>query len=353
MMKPDQRSIGRLLLGLLLISSVFAVAASGHAQEAASFYKGKTITFLVTTSPGGGFDMYARMIAPFLEKETGANVAVQNMIGGEGYIALRYLYNGKPDGFYILMTGGSKVTLNQLFGDPRAKGMDIKRFVWLARVVHEPCVLMLSTKFPYRSLNDLKAAKHTITSGTASSLSNQHLALAILAEAIGLDAKIIVGFSGSSEQSLAAMRGELSAFMISAGSAVAFMKQPELFPLVTASLSRAKLLPTISAINELVTLNPKQVKWFQLLDKLLSIERPIFSAPGIPADRAKFLRSALGRVFNNKEFLAVAVRNQRLIDYLPGEEVQKIMNELLSMPGSEAKELENVLDRHMMKSLTK
>jgi tripartite-type tricarboxylate transporter receptor subunit TctC len=196
-MKSDGRIVGRMLLGFLVIVLACAVPISGQAQDAARFYKGKTLTFLVTVGPGGGFDMYARMIAPFLEKETGASVIVHNMVGGEGYIALRHLYNAKPDGLNIILTGGSKVTLNQIFGDPRAKGMDIKRFVWLARVVHEPCVLMLSTKFPYRSLNDLKGAKHTITSGTASSLSNQHLALAILAEAIGLDAKIVVGFSGT------------------------------------------------------------------------------------------------------------------------------------------------------------
>jgi tripartite-type tricarboxylate transporter receptor subunit TctC len=342
-----------MLLGILVIAFVCAVPMSGQAQNPASFYKGKTLTFLVTVGPGGGFDMYARMIAPFLEKETGANVIVHNMVGGEGYIALRHLYNAKPDGLNIILTGGSKVTLNQLFGDPRAKGMDIKRFVWLARVVHEPCVLMLSTKFPYRTINDLKGAKHTITSGTASSLSNQHLALAILAEAIGLDAKIVVGFSGSAEQSMAAMRGELSAFMISAGSAAEFVKQPELFPLVTASLSRAKLFPNLPAINELVNLTPAQVKWFQKLDKLLSIERPIFSTPGVPADRVKFLRAALGRVMTNKEFLEVANRNKRLIDYLPGEEVEKMMNELLTMPANEVKELKDVLDRHMMKSLMK
>jgi tripartite-type tricarboxylate transporter receptor subunit TctC len=141
--------------------------------------------------------------------------------------------------------------------------------------------------------------------------------------------------------------------MISAGSAAEFVKQPELFPLVTASLSRAKLFPNLPAISELVTLNPAQVKWFQKLDKLLSIERPIFSTPGVPADRVQFLRAALGRVMNNKEFLEVANRNKRLIDYLPGEEVEKMMNELLTMPPNEVKELKEVLDKHMMKSLMK
>jgi hypothetical protein len=56
---------------------------------------------------------------------------------------------------------------------------------------------------------------------------------------------------------------------------------------------------------------------------------------------------------NNKEFLEVANRNKRLIDYLPGEEVEKMMNELLTMPPNEVKELKEVLDKHMMKSLMK
>lgn len=352
-MKTDQKVIGRVLLGLLVISFACGVAASGQAAEAASFYKGKTITFLVSNAPGGGFDLIARMIAPFLEKETGANVVVSNMPGGEGYIAIRYLYNAKPDGLNILITGSYRMVLAELLGDPRAKGMEVKKFIWLARVDYQPQVLLLSKKFPYRSLDDLKAAKQTITSPTSGAISSAHLSLAFLAEAIGLDAKIIPGFGGSSEETLAFMRGEVSCHVLSTGSAVEEMKNPEIFPLVTLGLKRTKLLPDLPAINELVTLSPEHVRWFQRLDNMLGLERPIFTAPGVPVDRVEFLRAALGRVLNNKEFLAVAERSRRPINYLPGAEVEKMVNELLSMSGSEIKELKTILDKHIMRSLTK
>jgi len=352
-MKVNQSVIGRMLLGLLVFSFACAVPISGQGQDSGSFYKGKTITFLVSVGPGGGFDLYARMIAPFLEKETGATVVVQNMPGGEGYIALRHLQTAKPDGLSIIIFSGGKATLNQLFGDARAKGMDIKKFAWLSGVVKEPCILMLSKKLPYRSLNDLKAAKQTITSGTAGSLSNQHLAFAFLGEVAGIDTKIIPGFSGSAEQSLGAMRGELSAFMISEGSALEFSRQPELFPLLTVSMSRAKLFPNLPALPELVTLTPDQVKWIQRMENILTIERSILGTPGIPADRVQFLRGALKRVMTNKEFLAVAEKNQRLVGNIPGEEVEKIMLDILNMPANESKEFKRILNAHIMKSMSK
>jgi tripartite-type tricarboxylate transporter receptor subunit TctC len=353
MKKAQQMINGKILLLFLTMSFAFALPLPAFGADAASFYKGKTLTIIVTVSPGGGFDMYARMMAPYLRKETGANVIVKNIPGGDGYIGIRECFLAKPDGLNIVITGGVKLPLNQLFGDPRAKGMDIGKLNWLARIGAQPVVMLLSKKLPYRTIDDLKAAKQTITSGTASSLSNQHLALAVLAEALGLDAKMIVGFGGSSEQVLAAMRGELSSFLVSAGSAATFAKQPDLFPFATIDLKRSEIFPDLPAISELTRLGPEQVKLFQMLDKFLSLERVMFTTPGIPKERVEFLRSALDRICRDKKFLAVAKEADRPIEYMPGNNVQNLVAEFLNMPDGKVKELKNMLDKHMMKSLRK
>lgn len=353
MRQLKQFFLSRALLGLLVISFAFAIPISAFGEDPASFYKGKTLNFLVGLSPGGGYDLYARMVAPFLEKETGATVVVRNMTGGQEYVALRALYTAKPDGLNIFIVGGTTVVLNQLFGDPKAKGMDMRKVNWLCRLTYDPCVLLLSAKYPYRTIADLKSAKQPITAGTAAALSNQHVAMAFLAEALGLDAKMVVGYSGSKEQALAAMRGELTSLMISAGSALEFAKQPELLPLVTVSLEKTRLFPKLPSISDLVTLSPEQVKWFQKQDKILGIGRPILATPGTPQERVQFLSRALDKVLHNKDLLAVADQTQRTIDYLSGQEVQKLSNDLLTMSESEQSELKNAFDRHIMKSLSK
>lgn len=351
-MKADQSVIGRVVLGLLVLSFVGVMAGSGHAQDAASFYKGKNMNFVVSVAPGGGYDTYARMISPYLEKETSSYVGVVNMPGGDGYVSLRYMYSEKPTGLNIILSSGTSSILKQLFKDPRAAGMDMSKFNYLCRLDAQPNVLLLSKKFPYKSLDDLKKAGHTITSGTSASMGNQHLSLSILAEAIGLDAKLIVGYGGSSQESLAAMRGETTVYFVSAGSAIQYAKQPELSPLCTVALKRSPLHPDLPCVAELVKLNPQQVKWFELLDNLIAIERPIFTTPGVPADRVKFLDGALGRILTNKEFLALAAKNERPISYLPSQQIQKIVNDLLNMPESEVEWLKRILDKHFMKSMT-
>lgn len=353
MKQVEQMRMRSIPLLLLIVFFAYALPLPALGADAASYYKGKTLTIIVTVSPGGGFDMYARMMAPYLRKETGANVIVKNIPGGDGYIGIRECFIAKPDGLNIVITGGVKLPLNQLFGDPRAVGMDIGKLNWLARIGAQPIVMLLSKKHPYRTIDDLKKSKQTITSGTASSLSNQHLSLAVLGEAVGLDTKMIVGFGGSSEQVLAAMRGELSSFLISAGSAATFAKQPELFPFVTIDLKRAELFPDLPAIGELVRLGPEQIKLFQMLDKFNSLERVMFTTPGVPKERVEFLRGALDRICRDKKFLTIAKESDRPVEYMPGNNVQTIVSDFLNMPEGKVKELKNMLDRHMMKSMRK
>lgn len=353
MMKPQQGVIRRMLLGVLIMSFAYVAPTSvfGSAlEQAASFYKNKTIAFVVTVAPGGGYDTYARMVAPYLAKETGAAVVVQNMVGGEGVIARRYVYNAKPDGLTLLISGDMKVILWQLFGDPKVKGMDVRKINWLAGLENNPSVLLLTNKFPYRTIGDLRAAKHAITSAVMSE-SSPHLAIVIFGEALGINVKVLTGLSGSAEWALAAMRGETTVLVTSAKSALENAKQPEFIPFVTLNLSRAKLFPNLPSINELETIPHQHEKWFKWLEKLQGLDRVISTTPGVSQERIQFLRNALKKVCYDKQFLGLAERRDLPIEHIPGEESQSTMNELLSMSEGEVKELKNMLEKSIIKTV--
>ena len=95
------------LSGLLALGLTLSVSA--RAQDAAAFYKGKTVHFVVGLGVGGGFDAYARMIAPYLGQELGANVVVDNLPGAGGLLALNQIYTGQADGLRLLGSDGKVI----------------------------------------------------------------------------------------------------------------------------------------------------------------------------------------------------------------------------------------------------
>lgn len=298
---------------------------------------------MVPYKPGGGYDTYARLITPYLEEETGATVLVRNMPGGATYIALNHLYRAEPDGLTILIADAKTATLNQLVDDPKAKGIDILKLNWLARVADEPGVVALGTKSPYRSTDDLKVAERTIKFAATGLGSREQITESVLSEILGLNAEVILGFGGSADTALAVMRGELDGFAASASSIAGYVKDPELFALVHVSAARSAVLSEVPTIGELMTLSPEQLKWVERLDSIMGAGRSIATTPGTPANRVQFLRTALDKILHDTDFMAKAEKIDRPIDYLSGEEVEQYVTGLLSMPEEEVNEVKYVM----------
>lgn len=262
------------MLGLSLPSfACAATPAPGPASAEASFYKGKTITFVVPTTPGGGYDAYARLISPQLARALEATVVVRN-ISAAGFVeGHNFVYNAKPNGLTVGIINGVMQCVGQLLGYAETKRIDARKFSWIGVVSSEPSVLVLSNKSPYRSLNDLKAAKSTIKFPATAVTTKEVPTQSILSEILGLNSKIILGFQGSRESALAAIRGEVDAFTASASSVADFVKNPELTALCTVSRSRSKLFPDAPALTELVSLNPQQLKLLDILEWIGQPER--------------------------------------------------------------------------------
>lgn len=157
-----ESGFGLAVFGILAISFFLLIPMSSHGQDAASFYKGKVITFIVPYTQGGGYDAYARMVAPLIEKKTGATVIVSNVEGGDTYVAQNKVYHGKPEGLTLLIMDGMVSTLNQLSKDPKAQAIDLKKYEWIARMSSEQGVILLSAKSPYKTIEDMKKAPRVI-----------------------------------------------------------------------------------------------------------------------------------------------------------------------------------------------
>jgi len=346
-MKTLQKVVISLTVLAVVVFAIHGVEPATGA-DAASFYKGKKIIFIVPYKPGGGYDTYARMIAPFLEKEMGATVVVRNMPGGETYVAFNHVYRGKPNGLTIIIQDGKVATLNQLAKDPKAKGIDIVKFNWLCRITEDKSAITMGVKSGYRTVEDMKKATKPIKFGATSKGSRGHIAASVLLEILGAKGEIIMGFGGSPQLALATMRGELDGFGGSAASSLDFTQQPELFTFCVVAGQRAAVIPDVPTLGELVALRPEQEKWVDRLDKIMGADRVILTTPGVPTERVELLRNALHKVLHDKEFLAIAKKSERPIDYLSGPEVQSFAADLLKMPESEAKQVIGVmLDKYL------
>ena len=132
---------------VLLLCALTLGGASASAQDAAAFYKGKTIKFLVGYGAGGGYDAYARMLAPHLSKALDATVIVQNQPGAGGLVALNSLYSAAGDGLQMMIVNGTAAGLSQLIADPNVC-YDLTKAGALGIVASSPWIWVAALKSP-------------------------------------------------------------------------------------------------------------------------------------------------------------------------------------------------------------
>jgi len=328
--------LAKWISGVSLGIAVMLVAATPAAsQSAAEFYKGKTVKFVVGYGPGGGFDTYARAIGPYIEKELGVTVVVENRPGGGQMIALNRVYEDKPDGLTIMILNTPPMILQQLL-DQKGVRFDLTKITFLNRIVAEPFMLFVNPDSPHKTIQDvMKAPLIKFASGSRTDGMGDY-ALTIC-EALQLKCKLITGYAGSQEVSLAVVRGEAEAMAIADGSGSRLTRDGKVRPIATFARGRSEYLPDVKTIYEIMKLEGDAKWWIDFRNKIQEVGRSIVTSPGVPKDRVAALRGAVERIFKNKEFLAMMEKGKRPIGYLPGPSVAELVEETLERISPEQK----------------
>jgi tripartite-type tricarboxylate transporter receptor subunit TctC len=322
----------KLFFGVL---TIMALVFSGvAAQDAESFYKDKIITLLVGFNPGGGYDAYARLLAPFLEQETGATVVVKNRPGGGSLVAMNQVYTAKPDGLTIMLIPGHSAAVAQVTNQEGAR-FDVTTFAWLARVAKEIDILFAGAKSPYRSLDDLVNSDRPIR--FAGGRGSGHIYF-FLCKALSLDCTFVSGYRGIKEMGLAVIRGEADVFAMPEGTARAFAQGDKLLPVAAFGRKRSTRFSEAPALLELDQLSADQVSWLKLEDDIRALGRALVTTPGTPEDRVTYLRRAVERVLADPEVHSAAARIGRPLNYLSGQEAQTLAWATLDLMNSEMRE---------------
>ena len=180
-------------------------AATAADDSVADFYKGKTITVLVGSTPGGGYDGDARVVARNIGRHIPGNptVIVQNMPGARGLAAANYLYNiAKRDGTFMGLL--ERVHLIDAYLIPDGIRYDERKFNWLGSIGSEQGVAFSWHTSPYKEIDDIRRAEFIV-----GGYSNSATLPPIYNSTMGTKFKVIKGYSGSETVLLAMQKGEV------------------------------------------------------------------------------------------------------------------------------------------------
>jgi tripartite-type tricarboxylate transporter receptor subunit TctC len=333
----DRRQFAAAGAATLLAS--LAAPRLARAETAAEFYRGKTVRILVGSPPGGGYDIYARLVTPALAAKLGATVLVENKDGNGGLAALATLLVRPADGLTIMNGSAEAAIISQMLGRPGVT-WDVTKLNWLAKLAAAPKLWFVGKDARYQSVADAMKADRLSWSATgpADDISDVQ---AVISYVLGLKSKIVTGYRGSGDMSLAVIRNEVDAGLLSADSALQHIG--EIKPLALFGARRWRHLPDVPTISEAAAL-PADKTWIVTLrEQIGEAQRAMVAAPDVPPDRIDYLRGAFAEVLTDPAVLEEGAKTNREIEYMSGRDLQRLVGELMAAAGPRLPEFHKIV----------
>jgi len=312
-----------------------AVASPARADPVEDFYRGRTITVLIGYSPGGSYDAAGRVLARHMGRHIPGNPALvpQNMPGAGTLNLVNYLYNVSPkDGtaFGIFARG---MAMEPLIGGTNAK-FDATKLTWIGSAANEISLCATYATSPVKTWNDALSKEFTVAGNGSGS--DPDVFANVLRNAFGVKNRLISGYPGSAEISLAMERGEIDGRCGWSWSSIKaeksqWLAEHKLNLIVQLALEKAADLPNVPLITELAT-DDRQRQILKLIFSRQTMGRPFAAPPAIPAERAQALRQAFDLTMKDPEFLAEAQARGLEINPVSGREIERLIAELYQTP---------------------
>ena len=328
-MVPFRNLSASLVLALALATTIRAPAS---AQTVADFYAGKTIQVLIGFSPGGGYDLYGRVIARHMGRHIPGNpkLVPQNMPGAGSLKAVNYLYGVAPKDGTALAHFAPGVLFEPLLGHAEGAQFDATKFTWLGSASREASVCAFIAGAGIKSWADMRS-KPTII-GASGGGAESDVFPTVLRNMFHLPLKIVTGYPGGTEITLAMERHEVDgrcgwSWTSLLSRSKALLDSHQLDAVLQIALQKTKDLPDVPLIVD-VTDNAEQKAALKLIVARQSIARPFAAPPGIPAERARALREAFAATLADPEFIAEAKSQALDIEAVQGAEVEALIREV-------------------------
>ncbi len=311
------------------------------AAGAAGFYEGKTVRIVVSSSPGGGYDTYARYIARHLYRHLPGEprMIVENRPGAGGLRAGNYIYHSsRQDGTEILHIGGSSV-IKQLTGMKQVK-FDARQFQYIGAPYAEATVLVVTRNSGVTSLEQVIGPKaKEVALGGISVGSPNDVAAILLRDVLGAKIRLVTGYKGTSRIRLAMDSDELDGMFNGWASLNATsydkLQSGEYKVLIQVSPEPIKELGGIPSIAQLAKTD-EQKRLVRLTTTVpYQYARSFLVGPKVPKERVAEIRNAFEKTMTDPKFLADAKKGRLKISPIKGTDLQSYVREFLGMPADE------------------
>jgi tripartite-type tricarboxylate transporter receptor subunit TctC len=313
------------MLFILILSLLTLPHTAVYAAEKL-FYEGKTISIIVTTKPGGGYDFYARLMSKYMQKYLpGSTVIVKNIPGAGHIVGTNAIYQAKPDGLTI-GTFNRALALAQVAGYKGIK-FDQGKMNWIGIACTELHSFLVSNKF--KTLQDvLKADQVRLVSEGIGALN--YIEPILFEHMTGTKNFKIATNYGGTEQQLAVMRGEADGCFASWASWLKFVQEGNGRPVLFIGEEKPKGYENVPFLSDVIK-DKKHTPIINLLNSINMLGRPFAAPPGVPQDRLEILRTAFKKACTDPEAVKIADKAEKPLEYIGPEKAAEYTKNLLNV----------------------
>lgn len=343
--RRDVRPVRQFVLAGVCVASVLGFASASQAQSVEEFYRNNKIDLIIGYSPGGTYDLYARLVARYLSNYIPGKplIVPRNMPGAGSRAAANWVYNVAPKNGTVLATADQSLSVAQALGDKALK-VDTTKFTYIGNPAEDNNTTVTWHTSGIKTIEDAQQRQVMIGATGGSTSSQYPKAMNAL---IGTKFKIILGYPGGNDINIAMERGEVDGRGSNLWGAwkatrASWLTERKINILVQIGLRKANDLPDVPLLMDLAK-NEEDRLILKLLSASTAVGRPLFTTPDAPADRVQALRAAFEQLMKDEAFLAEAKREHFDINPVSGEQLQKIVGDIVGTPKPLADRLQQII----------
>ena len=322
--------VAPLVAGVVALALAVSTAAG---QGVADFYRGRTVTLVIGFSAGGGYDLYARLLARHLGKHIPGQPSVvpQNREGAGSERAVLYLYNAAPKDGTVIGTFSRSMAVAPLLA--RAP-FDARRLTWLGSISSDVSVCMTWHTSPIKTFDDMLAKPFTM--GGLAKDADPDIFANVLRNVFGAKLKLVSGYPGTNDATLAMERGEVSGVCGMSWSTMkarhtGWMQDGKVFLPVQFGLRKEPDIAQVPSVMDRAR-DDTQRQMLRLILAGQAMARPYAAPPGLPDDRRRALAAAFDATMTDPEFLADAQKLQADVSPVTAAEIETLLAEVYATP---------------------
>jgi len=326
-------------------------AATANAQAPTEFYRGKTLSIVVGSDAGSGYDAYARLVSRHIAKHIPGtpNVIVQNHPGAGSVTMANQLANvSARDGTAIGMPNTNVIfepTLKLLSREGGAVQFDLEKFIWLGTPVQEPQIMMVARSAPATTLEQMKTTK--IIFGSSGVGADNYTLPQVANRIWGVKNEIVLGYKSPTEIFMALERGEVQGVSAALSTLLVnrseWIRDNKVALLMQFGAERARELPDTPTAIELAP-NDEAREMLRFIAAKFALARPFVLPPGTPPDRVRALRDAYDATLRDPAFLADAKRIGFDVNPIDGDTMTKMIHAIQTTPAPTIERLRAIIN---------